>query len=324
MSSAHRPTWEPAKAKSDLSHMSQAFSKHSLPAHTKLKFRRPGDTQKRSLDEMKAELTAGEKRAYAERHPGQEFESESKEEEPKRIKSSADATEDAETPAIAPSGVDEDDDAISDEDDEDDDDEEDADALMRELEKIKQERREEQERRQQAESAKEQLSREEEIARGNPLLNLEQALHGDAKPQTSSLPPQQRWDDDLIFRNQAAHADNGLSQRGFVNDLTRTYDFTHFAGTEFHKKFMSVCICLYSHAAIYQVGPPFCSIASFPLSWPSDDVSPTWCGDVDSHPRRHGALCCPGDRCVQENSLQGLRGQENLHSAHRWLHMHTV
>lgn len=219
MSSAHRPTWEPAKAKSDLSHMSHAFSKHALPAHTKLKFRRPGDTQKRSLDEMKAELAAGEQRAYAERHPGQEFEDE---EHGKRVKLDESTTEN--TPATVPPGLDDDDDVASDEDEEDDDDdEEDADALMRELEKIKQERREEQERREQAETAKEQLSREEEIARGNPLLNLEQALHGDAKTQAPSLPRQQRWDDDLIFRNQAAHADNGLSQRGFVNDLTRTY-----------------------------------------------------------------------------------------------------
>ena len=219
MSSAHRPTWEPAKAKSDLSHMSQAFSKHALPAHTKLKFRRPGDTQKRSLDEMKAELAVGEQRAYAERHPGQEFEAEKDE---KRVRLTQESTEDP-APAIAPSGLDDDDDVVSDEEDEVDDDDEDTDALMRELEKIKQERHEEQERRKQAETAKEQLSREEEIARGNPLLNLEHALHGDVKPQAASLPVQQRWDDDLIFRNQAAHAENNLSQRGFVNALTRPY-----------------------------------------------------------------------------------------------------
>lgn len=220
MSSAHRPTWEPAKAKSDVSHMSQAFSKHALPAHTKLKFRRPGDTQKRSLEEMKAELAAGERRAYSERHPEKEFE---EEEHTKRVKVTTDTPpdEEAAAPTMSLSGLDEDDEISDEEDDEDD--EEDADALMRELEKIKQERREEQERREQAETAKEQLTREEEIARGNPLLNLEQALYGDKKPQVPSLPPQQRWDDDLIFRNQAAHADNGLRQRGFVNDLTRMY-----------------------------------------------------------------------------------------------------
>ncbi|KAL4401342.1 complexed with Cef1 [Malassezia pachydermatis] len=237
MSSAHRPTWEPAQAKSDRSHMSMAFSKHSLPAQTKLKFRRPGDVQKRSLQELKDQLAAGEKRAYAQRHPEEEFASE---EESKRQKVLASAEEldaddeDMHIPAgeAPPSRTlqeddDDDDDSDVDSDEDDSDEEDDAEALLRELEKIKQERREEQERREQSEQAQEQLTREEEIARGNPLLNLEQALHG--RTTTTSAQPA-RWDDDLIFRNQAAQADNGLSKRGFVNDLTRT---------EFHKKFMS-------------------------------------------------------------------------------------
>ena len=109
-------------------------------------------------------------------------------------------------------------------DDEDEDDEDDTEALLRELEKVKQERREQQERQEQSAKTQQQLSREEEIARGNPLLNLERALHGDKIP-TASEPldaPQERWDDDLIFRNQAMNDENALSKRGFVNDLTRT------------------------------------------------------------------------------------------------------
>ena len=122
-----------------------------------------------------------------------------------------------------PEANDDDDNEVDDED-EDDEDEDDTEALLRELEKVKQERREQQERQEQSAKTQQQFSREEEIARGNPLLNLERALHGDKMP-TSSEPldaPQERWDDDLIFRNQAMNDDNALSKRGFVNDLTRT------------------------------------------------------------------------------------------------------
>jgi protein CWC15 len=39
---------------------------------------------------------------------------------------------------------------------------------------------------------------------------------------------QRRWDDDVIFKNQAAPRSSG--SQGFVNDLSRS---------EFHKKFMN-------------------------------------------------------------------------------------
>jgi len=180
-----------------------------------LKFRRPGDTQKRSLQELKAELEAGENRAFVERHPDAEM---PHAKQPKLITLEEDADdEDLRIPAAN----DDDDNEV---DDEDEDDEDDTEALLRELEKVKQERREQQERQEQSAKTQQQLSREEEIARGNPLLNLERALHGDKIP-TASEPldaPQERWDDDLIFRNQAMNDDNALSKRGFVNDLTRT------------------------------------------------------------------------------------------------------
>lgn len=243
MSSAHRPTWEPAKGKGDIAHLSQAFSKHSLPAHTKLKFRRPGDTQRRSLQELKAELEAGERRAKAARNPDAD-DADEDEGDAKRRKLLEDAkqldADDDEAPPSkgkqpAHSAADDDDadDANDDDDDDeededesedDDDDEDDTEALMRELEKIKQERREEQERREQLDSAQEQMTREEEIARGNPLLNLENALHGESR--APKMPEQQRWDEDLIFRNQAVETPD-LTKRGFVNDLTRTCATTH-------------------------------------------------------------------------------------------------
>ena len=216
MSSAHRPTWEPARAKADVAHISQVQSKYATPTHTRLKFRRPGDTQKRSLQELKAELEAGENRAFVERHPDAEM---PHAKQPKLITLEEDADdEDLRIPAAN----DDDDNEVDDEDE--DDDEDDTEALLRELEKVKQERREQQERQEQSAKTQQQLSREEEIARGNPLLNLERALHGDKIP-TASEPldaPQERWDDDLIFRNQAMNDENALSKRGFVNDLTRT------------------------------------------------------------------------------------------------------
>jgi len=88
---------------------------------------------------------------------------------------------------------------------------------MRELEKIKRERAE-QKAREEAEQAKEaQSQREDDIALGNPLLN----------PKAFNV--KRRWDDDVVFKNQA----RGTEQKGnreFVNDLLRS---------DFHKKFMS-------------------------------------------------------------------------------------
>lgn len=76
--------------------------------------------------------------------------------------------------------------------------------LMRELEKIKRERAE-QKAREEAEQAKQaQDQREEDIALGNPLLN----------PKAFNV--KRRWDDDVVFKNQA----RGTEQKGnkeFVN-----------------------------------------------------------------------------------------------------------
>ncbi|KAK7691910.1 hypothetical protein QCA50_005315 [Cerrena zonata] len=64
MSTAHRPTWDPAQAK-DVKGGSRQFSVRDMAAHTKLKFRQPGQT---SADEVKkrdlrAELLAAEQEA---------------------------------------------------------------------------------------------------------------------------------------------------------------------------------------------------------------------------------------------------------------------
>lgn len=71
------------------------------------------------------------------------------------------------------------------------DDEDEAAELMRELEKIKKERQAQKEKEEQERAAEEQEQREVDIARGNPLLN----------PQDFNM--KRRWDDDVVFKNQA-------------------------------------------------------------------------------------------------------------------------
>ena len=147
---------------------------------------------------------------------------------------------------------DEQDEAEDDEEDEDED-EDDTEALLRELEKVKQERREQQARLEQTANAKEQLTREEEIARGNPLLNLEQAIHGRMSHTPSISTQQARWDDDLIFRNQASNTGNDLSKRGFVNDLTRTSNAMLTLRHRISQKVYECMLCQANEAALYQI-----------------------------------------------------------------------
>jgi protein CWC15 len=85
-------------------------------------------------------------------------------------------------------------------------------------------------------SAKTAADRDQEIATGNPLLNLQNALGQSPAPGTpasssasTSFSVKRRWDDDLIFKNQAAGLDDKPKKGEFVNDLLRS---------EFHKKFM--------------------------------------------------------------------------------------
>ncbi|KAG6807141.1 hypothetical protein H0H93_001909 [Arthromyces matolae] len=64
MSTAHRPTWDPAQAR-DVKGASRQFSVRDMAAHTKLKFRQVGQT---STDEVKkrdlrAELLLAEQEA---------------------------------------------------------------------------------------------------------------------------------------------------------------------------------------------------------------------------------------------------------------------
>ena len=103
-----------------------------------------------------------------------------------------------------------------------DDDEEEE--LMRELEKIRKERELEK-------VAKERKSAEQDphvILAGNPLL-----LSSDSKPSVNStFGAKRRWDDDVVFKNQAKGVDE-KPQKRFINDTTRS---------DFHRRFMDKII----------------------------------------------------------------------------------
>jgi protein CWC15 len=67
-------------------------------------------------------------------------------------------------------------------------------------------------------------------------LNLQAALGqtpgtpGSTTSSAATFTVKRRWDDDLIFKNQAAGIDEKPKRGDFVNDLLRS---------EFHKKFMN-------------------------------------------------------------------------------------
>lgn len=109
-------------------------------------------------------------------------------------------------------------DESSDSDSDSDDEDEEAE-LMRELEKIKQEREEERLRKEEEErKAAEQQSREE-ILQGNPLTQQQAA--GSAKMK-------RRWNDDVVFKNQSRNEPE-LKKR-FINDTIRN---------DFHRRFLN-------------------------------------------------------------------------------------
>ncbi|OCH89432.1 Cwf15/Cwc15 cell cycle control protein [Obba rivulosa] len=248
MSTAHRPTWDPAQAK-DVKGGSRQFSVRDMAAHTKLKFRQPGQTSSAEVAkrDLRAELLAAEaeardKKRKAEGKPPLAVESGAAaqmqdDESNKRRKLLQEALEldkDEDEDDASEKG-DKEDKEDEDEDDEDDDEEDDTAELLRELEKIKRERAEEKDRQEREQSAASAAAREVEIATANPLLNLAAALGQNPNGVDTTVPGtfavKRRWDDDLIFKNQAMNArDKDKSSGHFVNDLLRT---------EFHKKFMA-------------------------------------------------------------------------------------
>ncbi|XP_030837997.1 protein CWC15 homolog A [Strongylocentrotus purpuratus] len=216
MTTAARPTFNPAKGGSgkgegDLSALSKQYSSRDLPAHTKLKYRQPGqDTgdEIRGRDFRKdledRERAAREKRSDR----GRESSSSSSTKRP-RLEQIPAANLDADDPL---DNEDEDDDASDDSDDE-------TAELLAELNKIKKERAQESSRKEQEKKVEEERIRTENILSGNPLMSASQKADFKVK---------RRWDDDVVFKN-CARGEDDKKEKKFINDTLRS---------EFHKRFL--------------------------------------------------------------------------------------
>ncbi|KAF7906950.1 hypothetical protein BELL_0298g00080 [Botrytis elliptica] len=230
MTTAHRPTFDPAVGKE--AQRGPAYHQRLLPAHTQLKFRKPGQGGDAAAEvrDLRAELLQAEAAHFAKKNGGSSAAIEdiqSSTNTSKRQLENGSVEDDEDTEAkrrrileeTRDIDADSDNAGESDSSDDDSDDEEDETAeLQRELEKIKRERAEKREQEERERLAAEEAEREHDIALGNPLLNAK-----------SDFNVKRRWDDDVIFKNQARGTED-KGKKEFVNDLLRS---------DFHKKFMS-------------------------------------------------------------------------------------
>ncbi|KAF1847388.1 Cwf15/Cwc15 cell cycle control family protein-like protein [Cucurbitaria berberidis CBS 394.84] len=233
MTTAHRPTFDPARGKE--AQRGPAYHQRLLPAHTTLKHRQPGqggDAEYVKRD-LRAELLEAEARHFAKKN-GTYVESESATEPsnaPKRQLDAVSAADESEEDQADQKRrriemlekfreIDADDSSDESEssDDDDEDEEDETAALMRELEKIKKERAAAKAKEEAEHAAEEEEQREIDVARGNPLLNAR------------DFAMKRRWDDDVVFKNQARGTEDKNKKKEFINDMLRS---------DFHKKFMS-------------------------------------------------------------------------------------
>jgi len=122
-------------------------------------------------------------------------------------------------------------------DDSDDDDESDSDdsddeaALQAELAKIRAEREAARAKEEEEERAEEEARMEEAALTGNPLLNAADGAGGAAAAAAAagSGRMKRRWNDDVVFRNQAKNEPDQNKKR-FINDTVRN---------DFHKRFLN-------------------------------------------------------------------------------------
>ncbi|KAM4055253.1 cwf15/Cwc15 cell cycle control protein [Hirsutella rhossiliensis] len=244
MTTAHRPTFDPARGKDAL--RGPAYHQRLLPAHKQLKYRKPGqggDAGDQPERDLAAELLAAEAAHFAKKNGGSGALLDA------AVGNDDGRDSDGDVAGMAPHGskrplpegrdgdgdpeakrrrileesreLDADDESDADEDDEDSDedsDEDDEDAeLQRELERVRREREEKKKQEEAVRAQEEQEARERDIALGNPLLNK----------QDFSM--KRRWDDDVVFKNQARGTEDKGKKKEFVNDLLRS---------DFHRRFM--------------------------------------------------------------------------------------
>lgn len=246
MTTAHRPTFDPARGKEAA--RGEAYHQRLLPAHKTLKFRQPnqGTPAEQAKRDLKAELLRNEAKYYAKkegreitddddedaipqlqieaggvkrkatdaRDVGREAAGEEQEDYEAKKRRVLEETRDIDADSESGGSSD------SDSGDDDEDEEEDETAeLMRELAKIKAERAEKAAKEAAEQAKRDEEQREKDIALGNPLLN-EGRVQYDVK---------RRWDDDVVFKNQARGTEERGKEKRFVNDLLRS---------DFHRRFM--------------------------------------------------------------------------------------
>lgn len=108
--------------------------------------------------------------------------------------------------------------------------EDDDDELMLELARIRREREEERLDKAKEAAEVEATRNKQNVMQNNPLLDLETEGRGSSRHVAAERPVfgvRQRWDDDVVFRNQAS-GEKKLTQR-FVNDTLRN---------DFHRRFL--------------------------------------------------------------------------------------
>ncbi|CAD6565781.1 MAG: complexed with cef1p [Alectoria sarmentosa] len=239
MTTAHRPTFDPARGKD--AQRGVAYHQRLLPAHTQLKTRQPGqggdaDPQVRDL---RAQLLEAEAAHFSKTNPVAAKSTESTISSKRQIEDGPGQNGEEDLEAKRRRILEETRDVDADSDgskgddssEEDSDDEEDETAeLLRELEKIKRERAEQKEKEEREKAAVEQEKRENDIALGNPLLM-----------PMKDAETNRRWDDDVVFRNQARGTEN-KGKKEFVNDLLRASMFDNLAHQNYFGKRITLLV----------------------------------------------------------------------------------
>eukprot|EP01105_Mastigella_eilhardi_P013672 TRINITY_DN310_c2_g2_i1.p2 TRINITY_DN310_c2_g2~~TRINITY_DN310_c2_g2_i1.p2 ORF type:complete len:278 (-),score=105.38 TRINITY_DN310_c2_g2_i1:54-809(-) len=246
MTTAGRPTWNPAKGSANQGGTmfvpTRAYSSRDLPGHNKLKIRQPGQGTLEELreEDMIARLQERDKTAAVSAAKPAQLLKDKGEADEEREKEKSKGKK---VPEKNPDADDSDDESDSEEDDEgkdkkekkgadadssssssesDSEEEDDTEALMAELERIKKERATEQARRETDEKAKAEVQETESILHSNPLVNQDQE-----ESSAGDFTVRKRWYEDVVFKNQTRG--EPTRKKRFINDTTRN---------DFHLQFL--------------------------------------------------------------------------------------
>jgi len=223
MTTAHKPTWNPAMGAEERVTLrgptSQQISSRDLPGYTKLNYRKKGQNAPEEVHRrnFREELEEREKKHKEKRHKDEDNDGEDDQERSKRRKIEAPPSKDQITEFNPLDKDDSESDDSSSEEEEGSDNE--TTELRRELERITKEREEEQKRQKQDKEKEEAENKAQGVLKGNPLLN----------PEKEDFNIKKKWYEDVVFKNQTRGAPEKKKQR-FINDTIRN---------DFHRKFLN-------------------------------------------------------------------------------------